>query len=182
MMLFPGYFVCQDCGRTVGRVRKTRRFRLCDACYERVVPKVDTIDRHQVGSPEHQAIIRYWEWYDGMERRYPLPAYRTSRKPSHVPARQTDSFYPLCACGERREEIRHGRGYRGLFGGPFLSECERCSLKRNIEGTMKLSAALHPGWDDEDWLDMFYRTWPRAFEIGLLPDYWYEIRRNGSSG
>jgi hypothetical protein len=32
---------------------------------------------------------------------------------------------------------------------------------------------LHLDRDDEDWLDSLQKTMPEAFELGILPDYWF---------
>lgn len=178
-LLIPGWFQCDDCGRTVARLRKTRRFRLCDECYERVVPVLPE-GRIQHGSPEQQAIGRYWEWYDEMERRVP-PRKAAGQAPRPRPEKaslSTDRLYPLCECGDRRQEVTFRRSEAGLFGGPFHTECETCQLRREVSGNFEAATTwLHTDWDDEEWLDLLYRTVPRAFELGILPDYWYELRR-----
>lgn len=175
--LIPGHYRCDDCGRTVERVRPTRRFRLCDGCYERVVPRLAPDVRVRAGSPEAAAIRRYWEWYDGMEKRVPpRRVYTPPARPKPRPV-ETDDYYPLCACGGRREAYSFSPRPRGLFGGPFQRECPVCEARRQVEATARLTH--HPEWDDEDWLDFLYRVFPRAFEVGVLPDYWYELRRGG---
>lgn len=42
-------------------------------------------------------------------------------------------------------------------------------------------AKMHPDWDDEDWLDQLHKVMPRAFELGVLPDYWYELKAHKES-
>lgn len=180
LQLFAGYYRCDDCGRTTDRVRRTRRFRLCDACYGRVVPEMQTITMSMMGRPAHEANARYWAWYEEMERRRPS-RYSPPVKSPVVVARPTDQFYPLCACGGRRQEMSSTRGRRGLFGGPFLPECPTCRAKREIEGHVRAGSWLHPDWDDEEWLDLLYQVMPEAFELGVLPDYWYELQR-GAAG
>lgn len=179
LLLIPGWFHCDDCGRTVARLRKTRRFRLCDECYERVVPVLPE-GRIQHGSPEQQAIGRYWEWYDEMERRVPprKAAGQATRPRPEKASLSPDRLYPLCECGGRRQEVTFRRNEAGLFGGPFHMECESCALRREVSGNFEAATTwLHTDWDDEEWLDLLYRTVPRAFELGILPDYWYELRR-----
>lgn len=175
--LIPGFYRCDDCGRTVNRVRKNRRFWLCDECYERIVPQIDPAIKVQSGSPEHRAIARYWEWYEDMEERHPSP-YRASTKRPVEPRRPADAYYPLCDCGSTRELVKFGRNQVGLFGGPFMKECEVCKIKREIEHNVTATSWLHPEWDDEEWLDLLYRIMPRAFDKHILPDYWYELRRH----
>ncbi len=177
--LIPGFYRCDDCGALVERLRKNRRFRLCDACYERVVPEMPEDGRIEPGSPLHEALTRYWEWYGEMEKRVPprRPAGPRPQKPLLGPVVTADAYYPYCACGERRKEVTFRSS--GLFGGPFLPNCLRCDLKRSVESAFRSTAAIHPEWDDETWLDFLMRVYPEAFEMGVLPGYWYELRYPG---
>lgn len=179
--LIPGYYRCDDCGELADRLRKTRRFRLCDACYERIVPVVDTIEARQIGSPEHQAVTRYWEWFGEMDKRVPRrsePGYKARTRQPLAPTRTADELHPLCACGRPREvsAIARTTSGGGLFGGPFHRECAVCEARGQVERVVEFTAKLHPEWDDEDWLDHLYRVFPEAFRVGVLPDYWYELR------
>lgn len=183
--LISGFYRCDDCGALGERLRKTRRFRLCDGCYERIVPAVDTIDARQIGSPAHQAITRYWEWFAEMDKRVPRrsePGYKAQvRQPLGRP-RAADDFYPLCECGRPRASyapMLRDEVPSGLFGGPFARECPACEARRQVEQYVKSSAWLHPEWDDEEWLDLLWRVYPKAFEAGVLPDYWFELRWPG---
>ena len=140
--LFTGYYRCDDCGALVDRLRQTRRFRLCDACYERVVP-VFPDGRIEHGSPEHKANEAYWEWYGEMDERVPRrsePGYTAqTRQPTPSP-RPTDDYYPLCACGQPREPFTHAikAGVpTGLFGGPFARECPTCEARHQVERVME---------------------------------------------
>lgn len=184
--LFTGYYRCDDCGALVDRLRQTRRFRLCDACYERVVP-VFPDGRIEHGSPEHKANEAYWEWYGEMDERVPRrsePGYAAqTRQPTPSP-RPTDDYYPLCACGQPREPFTHAikAGVpTGLFGGPFARECPTCEARHQVERVMESTTWLHREWDDEDWLDHLWRVFPRAFELGVLPGYWFELRQRPAS-
>ncbi len=178
--LIPGCFRCDDCGRTVARLRKTRRFRLCDECYDRIVP-IFPEGRIQFGSPEHEANRGYWDWYDEMEKRVPprrTPGPTTRPRQSGDASLSADRLFPLCDCGGRREEVTFRRKEAGLFGGPFHAECETCAIRREVSGNFVAATTwLHTDWDDEEWLDLLYRIVPRGFELGILPDYWYELRR-----
>lgn len=173
--LIAGYFHCDHCGQTVDRVHKERRFWLCDSCFEVNVPQIDPTVKVQSGSPEQEAITRYWEWFGGMEERHPS-RYRPPRKPTER-QRLADAYFPVCDCGSKRETVRFGRNPAGLFGGPFMRECEVCRIKREVEHNVAVTSWLHPEWDDEEWLDLLYKVMPRAFELRVLPDYWYELRK-----
>lgn len=175
--LITGFCRCDDCGATVEQVRKMRRFRLCDTCWERVVPEIDTITAAEIGSPKHDAISRYWEWYRDMEARHPSRR-RSPGKPKGEPPRPADLYFPLCDCGEQREEVRLAGGRPpGLFGGPFLAECPVCRARRAVEHHARATSWLHREWDDEEWLDLLYRVMPEAFALRVLPAYWFELRR-----
>lgn len=182
--LFTGFYRCDDCGRLVERLRRSRRFRLCDDCYERIVPAVDTIEAKQIGSPAHQAITRYWEWYGEIDKRVPRrvePGHAARTRQQPLRPRKADEFYPLCDCGRPRQvsTIARDTSGGGLFGGPFHKECAICEARGHVERVVKLTAGIHPEWDDEDWLDHLYRVFPEAFKVGVLPDYWYELRGRG---
>jgi len=184
LYLIPGFYRCDDCGRTVDRVRPTRRFRLCDDCYDRIVPEFRPGAKVGPDSPEQQAMTRYWEWYGDMEERVPprrRPGHAARIRPTGRIARSTNQLFPLCDCGQRRETISFvSRAEGGLFGGPFLNECRTCRMKREIEEHARASSWLHPDWDDEEWLDLLYKFIPEAFELRILPDYWYELRRKAA--
>lgn len=91
-------------------------------------------------------------------------------------------YWPLCACGAQREELRSSHLPPGLFGGPFTSKCKVCEAKARVESFARLGLHLiHPEWDDEDWLDALQKTIPEAFELGLLPDYWFELKAKNLS-
>lgn len=182
MRLISGFYCCDDCGRLCDRLRKTARFRLCDACWERVVPDIPAGVTVPDGSPEQEAIARYAEWREGMERRMPprrSPGHAARSRPLGGVALTADEFYPVCACGgRRRERMRGPRSSRsGLFGGPFFDLCPVCDARRQVEGHVRAAGWLHPEWDDEEWLDLLWKVMPEAFELGVLPGYWFELRR-----
>lgn len=182
LTLFADRYRCDDCGGLVERLHRTRRFRLCDDCYERIVPAVDTIEARQIGSPAHQAITRYWEWDGEIDKRVPRrsePGHAARTRQTPPRPRQADELYPLCDCGRPREVNTIGRMMDrggGLFGGPFQRECAVCEARGQVERAVQHTARIHPEWDDEDWLDHLYRVFPEAFKVGVLPDYWYELR------
>lgn len=129
---------------------------------------------------QHKQIEAYWGWYYEMEKRY--PSSRGNRAAHylsfrHQPVtRSSDDYYPFCECGSMRETLGYGKP--GLYGGPFMTYCSRCKAKEEVESFVKLSKAIHPDWDAEDWLDALYKIMPNAFAIGVLPDYWFEIMRS----
>lgn len=182
LTLFSGFYRCDDCGALVDRLRRTRRFRLCDACYERVVPEVDTIEAREVGSAAHQAMTRYWEWFDEIDKRVPRrtePGHRARTRQAPATARKADELFPLCDCGRPREATAFAWRDGGLFGGPFQQFCPVCAARQIVESAYRMGAKIHPDWDDETWLDHLYRVYPEAFALGVLPGYWYELRYPG---
>lgn len=82
--------------------------------------------------------------------------------------------------GGGRQEVSFARGKGGLFGGPFLEECPTCKARREVERNVRAGSWLHPEWDDEEWLDLLFQVMPDAFELGVLPDYWFELRRKAA--
>lgn len=184
LSLIAGVFRCDDCGALVERLHRTRRFRLCDACYERVVPVLPEDGRIVHGSPVHEAIRRYWEWFEEMEKRVPRrrePGHNAKTRRPGAMESTSDRYYPLCACGRPREPLAFGGPgcQRGLFGGPFAHECPVCEARHSVESHYRGASSLHPDWDDETWLDLLYRVMPRAFELGVLPGYWFALRYPG---
>jgi hypothetical protein len=110
-----------------------------------------------------------------MEAWYPLrrSSYRSRRSPA-IPIGEADLYYPFCECGERRVEATYS-SQTGLFGGPFLKYCPTCQAKTEVETVFRMSSSIHPDWDDEDWLNLLYKSHREAFDIGVLPDYWFDL-------
>lgn len=178
LALFPNrYARCQNCGRDVVRVQRTRRFWLCDACWAEIVPTFDGVVAE--GSPEQEAVRKYWIWYREMEKRYPVkrPVRRRHGLPDDL---SVDRYWPFCRnCGARVEECEY-RNYvpqYSLFGGPRRPYCARCDARLAVESIFKMSRRpdWHPDWDAEDWLDLLYQSHPQAFAVGILPEYWFEL-------
>jgi hypothetical protein len=67
-------------------------------------------------------------------------------------------------------------GQPGVFGGPYAQYCPTCDAKRTIESMFKMAPRLMPGRDEEEWLDVLYRSHREMFDSGLLPDYWFELK------
>lgn len=177
-VLIAGYYRCQNCGRTVDLVRRERRFSLCDECWLAIVEPTQP-DYTGLPSPDlFKAREMYWTWYSEMERRYPARLSWKRHAPA-TPGRDTDSLYPLCDCGRQRNVLRLGDVHPGLFGGPFASECPICEARHNVESLFRLAPGLVPGRDEEDWLDLAAKAYPEAFELGVLPDYWFELKYQG---
>lgn len=176
--LIPGYYHCHNCGQHVMRVRKASRFRLCDACYSAIVP--DFPDGQAHTDAERQQVAAYWEWHHEIALRYPVPRHVGARRPrpSSIPV-DADSHNPTCACGQPRRPFTHVRSAaRDLFGGPFSALCPTCEARAAVEAVFRLANASgsKTGRDDEDWLDILARTHPEAFELGVLPGYWFECK------
>lgn len=192
--LIPGYFYCHNCRRTVDHIRRVRRFRLCDECWSAIMPDWEqkVIVKRGVVRPaawyieteeQRQKFVEFWKWHEDMEKRYPIPPGRSrqaiyfSYLDHRSDAYEADMYWPLCACGGQRETLRSSHLPPGLFGGPFTSKCRMCEAKARVESFAGLGLhRIHPDWDDEDWLDALQKTIPEAFALGILPDYWFELR------
>lgn len=181
--LIPGYFRCDRCGGDAERVTRYRRFRFCPACVEEIVPSAaparggDGVIRTEEERDENR---RFWDWYWDVGHDLRPTKYHPPGRGAVEPVRSSDAFYPLCDCGRPRAVNEIGRahgGGGGLFGGPFNRECPYCEARGQVERAVAFTARIHPEWDDEDWLDHLYRVFPEAFRVGVLPDYWYELRR-----
>jgi hypothetical protein len=191
---------CHNCGRDVGRTRKTGRFWLCDECWEAIVPEIE--GAIEAGSPEHKANIRYHDWYNDMERRYPVGGRYTFRSVDHLPipmernpfyrASQyrswrspagprlgVASYYPACECGRERpvSQFITGGPQLSIFGPPRRHKCAVCDAREAVEAIAVMADKIHPDWDDEDWLDLLYQSHREAFRVGVLPNLWFELRR-----
>lgn len=59
---------------------------------------------------------------------------------------------------------------------PDWEQVEVVAKGRVRDAAVKMSENIHADWDDEEWLDHLIRAMPRAFELGVLPDYWFELR------
>lgn len=175
--LFPESFFCHNCRRFVAHVQRTRRFRLCDACWQAIMPAWAQ-GRDAETREETVQIGAYWEWYGEMEKRYPARGRGRSgvRAAKVARARATDEFWPFCECGAERREYEFGTA-RSLFGGTRARYCPLCEARRSVEGMIGMADRIHPDWDDEAWLDALYQTMPGAFTLGVLPDYWFELRK-----
>lgn len=177
--LIAGYYHCDGCGRTdVDSIVRYRGRRLCPACVDRIVPSADPLrggDGEARTFVERTEVAEFWGWYHASRQARPA-RYSPPRRPRE-PVRTADELYPLCDCGRMREAVKFGRRVGGLFGGPFLKECQDCRIRREVEQTVKSTSCLHPEWDDEEWLDLLYRVMPEAFELRVLPDYWYSLRK-----
>lgn len=175
LILIPGYYRCHNCGRTVDQVIKVRRFRLCPECYEAIVTPTSPGKSGGLTKAEYEARANFWQWYSEMERRYPLKRNWQAR-PNHLMIADLDSFWPWCECGQPRKEYNLS-AVRTLFGGIRAKYCPVCESRRTVESVVKVADKIHPDWDDEDWLDFLARSHPEAFELGVLPAYWFELRQ-----
>lgn len=172
--LIAGHYRCQHCGQLVDQVRRVRRFWLCDACWLAYVPAAAAVE-----TVEQQArVTAYWDWMHNLEQRHPVAAARRQTPPAVRSAREDDQYMPVCPCGGLREPVRWSEGASpGLFGGPFHGQCPTCEAKRGVEAMVRMADAVHPDWDDEEWLDQLYRSHRQAFDLGVLPDYWFVLRQ-----
>lgn len=194
LALVTGYYFCHNCERTVEHTRRVQRWRLCDECWKAVMPDWEqkVIVKRGVVRPaawyveteeQREKTKEYWEWYWEMDARYPAAPRRSRRELyfSYLDHRNdafdADVYWPLCSCGAQREPLKISHLPPGLFGGPFRSKCKVCEAKARVESMAGLCLHLiHPEWDDEDWLDAMQKTIPEAFALGILPDYWFELR------
>lgn len=174
--LIAGYYRCHNCGRDVAAVRKERRFRLCDDCWQQIVAPARAVEG--LYDDEFRAVRgAFWSWYHRMEQRYPTPTHSHAPKVSRQITRLADSWYPICECGRPRTAVGLRTGTAGLFGGPFMQYCDVCDAKRNVESIVALADRIAPGRDDEEWLDLLYQSHRTAFDCGVLPGYWFELRQ-----
>lgn len=189
LALIAGLHRCDNCERTVERVRSERGYWLCDACFAAIVPAegIDLeagqrrdADWHAATQGEREKIAAYFRWRRSMEQRKPLPVQAAVRPQPAVDA-GGDEDWPLCACGQLREPMRWvppGRKSAGLFGGPYRQHCKVCEIKLRVQAHHDmLRGGVNHEWDDEQWLDSLEQIMPAAFELGVLPDYWFRLRR-----
>ena len=173
--LVPGYYRCQNCGRVVDSVRHEGRFNLCAKCWSAIVEPTWPDYTGPLSPDLFKAREMYWTWRAEMERRYPSRLSWKRRAPN-MPEHNADSMYPLCTCGRQRKVLRLGDAQPGLFDGPFARECPVCEARHNVESLFRLAPGLVPGRDEEDWLDLAAKAYPEAFELGVLPEYWFELK------
>lgn len=174
MRFFDQLYRCQDCGQEVASLRKIHRFRICDACWQSL--SLDEILDVRIARNDRERLQiagRFWGWYHRMEQRWTRPRPQVHRP---RPPRQVDEFLPYCErCGADTPEYAFD-DRRSLFGGPRHRLCPECEAIAASELIYRMAGTLHPDWDDEDWLDLLYRSHPAAFEIGVLPGRWFEIK------
>lgn len=183
LALLTGHYRCANCGdMACEHVRKARRWWLCDACWAGIVTpwQQASADGNATGwlattDAQRAALDGYWAWARRMEQRYPVPPHTVQRSGRAAPTLTADECNPYCACGREREASAFRSG-GGLFGGPFHRLCPVCDAKAGVDALASLAQATRPHWDDEDWLDHLYKQYPRYFELGVLPDYWFEVR------
>lgn len=181
--LIPGYYRCDRCRQDVVAVSRYKGWRLCPSCVLAIVPSVAPLrggDGEISTEEERQELVRFIGWDERRRKwkpkRYTSP-YKTPKREPHA-----DSYFPLCDCGRKREAFTSSPRQRGLFGGPFQPFCPVCEARRMVENLVTPRwLGLWPDRDDEEWLDHLFQSSPRAFEVGVLPDYWYELRRNAAA-
>lgn len=180
-MLIPGFYRCHNCGRDVERVHRVRRWWLCDECQAAIVEPTRPGEsaRLSPGDELWRAREAYWQWVEGMERRYPSRVSHGLRPAPPAPALSSDSYYPYCECGAERRVMSIGRP--GLFGGPFAPLCPDCEARHTVEHLYRAAPRLAPGRDEEEWLDLLLKSHPELFEMGLLPDYWFQLKLEEAS-
>ncbi len=177
--LLPLPHYCHNCRQFVATVYRARRFRLCPDCWRAIVPAWAQF-RNAETPQERAQVAGYFEWYETMNQQYPArgrgrSGIRAAQKPRPI---HTDNYWPLCECGREREELcLMSSGAVSLFGGSRMHLCPHCEARRAIDSIAGMADKLHPDWDDEAWLDLLYRSHRRAFDLGILPDYWFDIRR-----
>jgi hypothetical protein len=180
LRLIQEIYYCLSCGRDVAELRRVRRFRICPACWQAL--RLDDIMDVRIGPEDRErqrVATELWGWYYHMEQTHPLPPKRY-----HSKAAQEDAgaFFPYCAkCGQETPEYGFD-GRRSLFGGPRHRLCPRCDAIDAVERVYAHSAAFHPGWDDEDWLELLSHSHPEAFRLDVLPGYWFELKLRAIGG
>jgi hypothetical protein len=81
---------------------------------------------------------------------------------------------PFC---ERCGEV-HTHQYNEKIGG-FKPQCRYCDAKTSVETFWRLRK-IFEGQDDETILDGIEKSHPHLFQLGVLPDYWFELKRGQS--
>ena len=164
LTLVTGYYRCQNCGRDVSHTVRVRRFRLCDECHQLLVPDPGASTKR---------VEEYWRWIFEMEQKYPVKrSWAVAERVSEL--RAADAYYPFCECGRRRCLL--GIGEAGVFGGPYGKWCPVCAVKQTVAAAFRIAQRVECDRDDEDWLDVLWKSHHDAFEIGVLPDYWFELK------
>lgn len=174
LQLFAGRLSCQACGGLVDELHRVRRFRICAGCLERVTPSADPHAAEYV-----QQNAAFWDWFIEMSLRYPTPYRAPTRLQLLTVA--AGAFVPTCDCGDERPESRPSPGQpRSLWGLPRQPRCVRCEGRLVVESFARTADELAPDRDDEEWLDLLYQAYRQLFDIGLLPDYWFVLRRQSN--
>lgn len=79
---------------------------------------------------------------------------------------------PFCErCG-----AAHDHRYNKVGG--FKPQCHHCNAKTSVETFWRMRA-IFAGQDDETILDSIEKSHPHLFTLGVLPDYWFELKRSG---
>lgn len=171
--LISGFYRCQNCGSDVPSVSKVRRFRFCEGCYREVVePTLPGVEITDQNSPVIEARMRYWERIRSIEARHPKS--KAGNKPKKFAPPSIDPFWPFCRrCGAKTKE-RLFSSARSLFGRSRSAYCPMCEAKSGVEAVFKMASTIER--DEEEWLDVLYKSHREAFDLGVLPDYWYELK------
>ena len=195
-LLIAGYRRCDNCGRDTFYTRKAFQWYVCAECWILVTPQFPPTGMDENGhyfwkgetEEQRRLIGEFFEWRGQMEDKYPLRAalkeikarrrnYCKWRNPLRALGYgDPDQYYPFCACGNRRKEMRISSLPTGLFGGPYSKYCAICEAKKQVETVFRMADKIAPGRDDEEWLDLMQRSHPEAFEVGVLPEYWFKLR------
>ncbi len=181
--LIPGFYRCHNCGCDVESIRKFRRWRLCATCWSQIIEPTQPGYTGPLSDELWQARENLWALVGKMEMRYPTKWNWTKNgrngdaKWLRARAREVDDWWPFCACGRLRQAYHHGYdGQLGLWGGPFEGLCEICEARETVRYVFETGPRLVPGRDEEEWLDILQASHPEAFELGVLPDYWFELK------
>lgn len=173
------YGRCQNCGRGVAELRRVRRFWLCVACYAEVVPPFERAETEA----QARRMGEFWGWLGKMDSRYPMPrAIAPHRFRNWQEDTDIGAFWPFCReCGAEVAEYDLASGGReSLFGKHRHALCPRCDAESAVGSAFRLVRRGHPEWDDEDALDWLYKHYRYAFDLGVLPGRWFELKREAS--
>lgn len=206
-MPLPGaWLTCPVCGRRVtvlGQWSPFRRQAVCRDCSHAHPWPMGWVDEGGAWREDAPAEIReqqivMWEWLQDAAAGCREIAERGLAW-GEMPACRQHPRADCPRCGRRvntgarrylswRSEVlpqqlslpvcrRCGRAHnRHTLGGLVADICERCEAEESVETYFRLRGIFGDA-DAEAVLDRLYASRPDLFDVGVLPDYWFELER-----